>query len=221
MMACPCREVRSKLYHIEQSYKNAAIPPKYQWKFIENFDMNWMGENDANVQLFTVLDWAHHFIDNYQNEDVEKKGLFLFGPPGVGKTLICCIILNELMRRYDANVRYAKINKDFFGAIQATFSKMDETYGQGAKILRRLQNSEVLVLDDMGIHKESQWADSVLYDLIDSRYENNLLTLFTSNKKPDDFKDLAGGRIFSRLQEMTRFIILDIADYRSRSRVGG
>ncbi len=73
-----------------------------------------------------------------------------------------------------------------------------------------------LVIDDFGIHNESDWVNSVLYDLIDARYENNLLTIITSNDPLDAWKELAKGRVYSRLREICIEIQIDAPDYRLR-----
>ncbi|MCB1170488.1 MAG: ATP-binding protein, partial [Leptospiraceae bacterium] len=72
------------------------------------------------------------------------------------------------------------------------------------------------VIDDFGIHRESDWVNQTLYDLIDSRYEKSLITILTSNEPMESWKGLFGGRLYSRLRQICIEIHLDGADYRLR-----
>lgn len=71
-----------------------------------------------------------------------------------------------------------------------------------------------LLLDDFGVQADSEWEKRTLYDLIDARWENRLLTIITSNKNPNEFKELFDGRIYSRLAGMTTVVVLTGKDYR-------
>jgi len=73
---------------------------------------------------------------------------------------------------------------------------------------------DVLVIDDFGVQKDSDWVNSKLYDLIDSRYEKEKITLLTSNSPLSDWKEKGEGRVYSRLCEMTHEIKLECPDYR-------
>ena len=57
----------------------------------------------------------------------------------------------------------------------------------------------------------------MLYDLIDARYEHGLLTIITSNEPMESWREISGGRIYSRLRQMTTEIEIDAPDYRLRT----
>jgi DNA replication protein DnaC len=160
-----------------------------------------------------AIDHVYAVIKEYP-KNKNTYGLYLYGRTGTGKTLLSCIILNEMIRLYQIPVKYAKISRDILGKIRDTFNPQSEYYGEGRKIEEELANIEILVIDDFGVQKDSPWVNNVLYDLIDSRYEKNLLTILTSNEPMDSWKEISNGRVFSRLKEMCLEIHLDAEDYR-------
>ena len=80
--------------------------------------------------------------------------------------------------------------------------------------------ADLLVLDDLGAEKTSEWVDETMNLIVNTRYSERRVTLFTSNYQdiPDDTDPNSlvfriGARMRSRLHEMCEFIILDAADY--------
>jgi hypothetical protein len=88
--------------------------------------------------------------------------------------------------------------------------------------------AELLVLDDLGAEKTSEWVDETLNLIVNTRYAERRLTLFTSNydisddpTDPDSLQVRVGFRMYSRLHEMCEFLHLDGADYRELPLNGG
>ncbi len=207
MIACPSRPARIALEKIQALHKSSGIPERYRHRYIPSIE-NSRNHLSLNIALSGAVDIIRDFGKN------RIRGLYLHGDTGSGKTLISCIILNELIRIYQIPVRYAKITRDILSKLRATFNPNSETFGEGNRIETALANVQVLVIDDFGVHRESEWVSGVLYDLIDARYENNLLTILTSNEKLDSWRDVARGRVYSRLVEMCEEIHIDLPDYR-------
>jgi len=91
------------------------------------------------------------------------------------------------------------------------------------EVLRPVLQADLLVLDDLGAEKTSEWVDETMNLIVNTRYSERRLTLFTSNYPdiPDDTDPNSllfriGARMRSRLHEMCDFIVLDAADYRER-----
>lgn len=218
MVPCECHEARMRIQEIESLLKTSNIPPKYQYKFLSSMDL----DGNSMISLYVAHDWANELIENWpdlsywKKKKKPRKGMYLWGNTGSGKTLLACSILNELIFRYQTKCRYAKINKDFLGALRDSYNKESSYHGQEMSIQDEFANVEVLVIDDFGIQKDSDWVDEKLYALIDARYEKEKTTLLTSNTPTSDWKDKGHGRIFSRLCEMTHELHIDCPDYRLR-----
>ncbi|HRG48537.1 MAG TPA: ATP-binding protein [Leptospiraceae bacterium] len=214
MIPCFCQEARLTRNRLDKIIDASNIPPRYKYRFLNSMDVS--GNN--MISLFVAHDWANELINNWDNpahwKDKPKQGMYLSGGTGSGKTLLACIILNELIFRYGVKCRYAKISKDFLNALKDTYQKDSEYHGQERSIEMEFADIDVLVIDDFGVQKDSDWVNSKLYDLIDSRYEKEKITLLTSNSPLSDWKEKGEGRVYSRLCEMTHEIKLECPDYR-------
>jgi DNA replication protein DnaC len=138
------------------------------------------------------------------------KGLFLFGPAGTGKTHLGVMIAQEI----DEDVRFVKIPKLLL-SLKANF---DGKSWENEQIIERLTKIPVLILDDLGAEKASEWVAETLYILIDDRYGNMKPTVFTSNYSPSELAERLGDRIVSRIMEMCRIIEIKTSDKRKERR---
>src|SRR5262249_12375665 len=91
------------------------------------------------------------------------------------------------------------------------------------EVLHPVMNADLLVLDDLGAEKTSEWVEETMNLIVNTRYNQRRVTIFTSNYEdiPDDTEPNAlvfriGHRMRSRLAEMCDCIVLDAADSRER-----
>ena len=96
------------------------------------------------------------------------------------------------------------------------------------EILRPVMTADLLVLDDLGAEKTSEWVEETMNLIVNTRYSERRLTMFTSNYEdiPDETEPNSlifriGHRMRSRLHEMCDFVVLDAADYRERPQNAG
>lgn len=204
---CYCRDIRMKINRIKAIYLRSGIDKKYQWRFFNSFEANSkLASNAKNV--------AYDIVSKFP--DV-RKGLFLWGNPGTGKTLLSSIILTELIIRHAIEGRFIKISRTFFNKLRATFAEGSATYGTAQEIEYELENADVLVVDDFGVQRDSPWEQETLYNLVDARYEAEKFTIFTSNVDPHRaLSEIAGGRVLSRIKEMCTILELTGPDYREK-----
>ena len=91
---------------------------------------------------------------------------------------------------------------DMYAAIRPRSGVDSET------VFQHYARARLLVVDDVGASKSSEWTEEINYRLVNHRYENELPTLFTSNLPPKDLAEMVGDRVASRLIEMTRPVAL-------------
>jgi len=134
-----------------------------------------MSEIDiSDKKRFEIIKWLKNFYDNYPNE---KKGLFLHGSFGSGKTYLISALFNELAKKdYNCIIVYYP---EMLTKLKASFDNTNENYSE---LLNEIKTSDLLLLDDIGAETVTNWSrDEILGTILQYRMENNLSTFLTSN----------------------------------------
>jgi len=187
---------------LERMTKATLIPPRYVGATFLEF-----GTEKGNQKAYDVaLDWANDTAAHTRGD-----GFFLLGEPGTGKTHLVCAAAMERVRKGQTGIRYLNV-PIFLDRIRASF-KFSESAAQDLFEFACTKAS-LVVLDDFGKEKATDWATERLYVLVESRYQNMLPMLVTSNRTLDELDSLGYGATVSRLQQMCRTIKLETADHR-------
>ena len=208
---CPCAPFRRRLTGLEAAYRQADIPARYRWKFQDDFLMQ-APDGTAVPIAQEVKGYVSTLVDGDREP---QRGFLLHGPIGTGKTLLACIMLNELILHRARSGRFLSLSRKYFQQLRDTFSEDSANYGQTWQIIDELCNLPYLVLDDLGIQRGTEWEMEVLYQLIDARYGDERFTVVTTNQPLEEIRQMTDGRIYSRLSEMCHFVSLQgVEDYR-------
>jgi DNA replication protein DnaC len=170
-----------------------------------------------------VAKWAAEY-------PLDRTGLLLLGGSGLGKTHLSVAAIKELTRKgiHCLFCDYQELLK----RIQNSYNPSSQTTEM--ELLRPAFETEVLLLDDLGATKPSDWVWDTVTFILNSRYNSNRATVITANffdgpsaraegihglaraTRADTLGDRVGERMRSRLFEMCRFIPMDGKDYRER-----
>lgn len=205
---CPFARQYAQQCAYNRNFANAKIPPIYAGKTFADYQID--GSNKAAVG------WARNTIGT-------GEGLYVFGEPGTGKTMLAAIIGQELLRLGKSVI---------FGDVPTLLDALKSTFdGEGrlVELMRSLADVDALILDDLGTEQPTEWAVERLYKIINERYVSQRTTIVTSNFAPKDTADrlnkpkngasgVSGSRIISRLQQMCRIAQIGGTDRRLRRR---
>ena len=204
----------------------ARIPARYEHCELTNFDTPrgpyYEALSNARLQ-------AGRFVEEYP---VEKTGLLIVGPIGVGKTHLAAGILKELIASkgipclfYDYRELLKEIQNSYNASVQTT----------ELEVLRPVFDAEVLALDELGAVKPTEWVWDTVSLILNTRYNNKRATIITTNfpdepaaavaaprgtsfQRDETLGDRIGERMRSRLHEMCRIVPMQGEDFRKRVR---
>jgi DNA replication protein DnaC len=200
---CACRTLRS---HHGQ-FESVRLPKRYDGFHFGNF-------KPQNESQKVARGMAMSFAMEYPAVD---QGLLFMGSVGVGKTHLAVSILKGLTERGFSCLFYD------FGSLLKEIQDSYNTTAQSSEmgVLMPVLTTDVLVLDELGASKPTDWARDTMAHVINTRYNEKKFTVFTTNyldERPNDreetLEDRIGVRVRSRLYEMCRTISMDGRDYR-------
>lgn len=192
---CKCEAERRNLeeeIQREKAFKE-LIEQRRREGLQEERMRRWTFEND-DLSSEKITEIMRKYVNNFPQMQKNGKGLILYGDVGVGKTYFACEIANALIDKgYSVYVtNFARILND----LQGTYER------QG--YIDRLNSFELLIIDDLGIERETAYAKEQVFNVIDARYKDGRPMIFTTNMSLDKIKkayDISEKRIYDRILE--------------------
>lgn len=149
-------------------------------------------------------------INKIKNNLKEKKGIYFYGTAGTGKTYLLYAILRRL--RASGYMGSSIWNlPDKLSRLRGLYST--EKFSEDC-IEEELKVKSILLIDDFGAEKQTEWNTEIMYRLINHRYENILSTFFASNLSLQELAEKSGDRLASRIAEMCEVVNIDGEDKR-------
>lgn len=148
-----------------------------------------------DTDISKIKAYANAFIAKYDAFKKEGKGLYIHSKiKGSGKTMLSCCLANGIMEHRDICVKFISIPE----FLEMTKKKYKGLADQ--EEIEAIRNAELLIVDDIGTEMKKEWVDTELFRLIDWRYSNKRVTIFTSNVPIEQLK--LDERIVDRIYSM-------------------
>jgi DNA replication protein DnaC len=164
----------------------------------------------------------------FLNKNGIKKTGFLFWSegPGTGKTLLALSVMNSLAVEHGLTARFENTTIMFHDLRKYFNMDRDNLYYNELEYLDKLADVNVLILDDIGTEKISEWVREKLYFIMESRnvgiskggIKEGKINLFTSNHSPDALAERIGDKIVSRIMEYNEPIEFIGEDWRNKQK---
>ncbi|MFC2161512.1 ATP-binding protein [Acidobacteriota bacterium] len=213
---CSCYEAQKTRSYIDQ----AGIPRRYTNCSFDNFETH----NETHSHAKKI---AQKFVKDYP---ALNAGLLFIGPCGVGKTHLSVAIMNELIQKKSISCYFCDF-RELIRNIQSSYST--ESRVKESEVLYPIFQKDLLVLDELGAKRTTAWVEETVFYIINHRYNQKKLTVFTSNyideseaeedsrdsffkRKDDSLVDRIGTRLRSRLYEMCKIVTIEGDDYRKK-----
>jgi DNA replication protein DnaC len=217
VVPCPdCRKTRT----INRLLKEAGIPPRY---YESGFDAYGPQSRSQEEALKRALEYVEGFPDL-------PRGLLFAGPPGVGKTHLSVAILKTLILEKHVAGRFID-ETEFLRRLQYSYGP--DSAETEREVLLPLMKVDLLIWDDLGTGRPTEWARETIRTLLNNRYTFQKQTIFSTNwnlrtegTKPGEtaeqtLSERIGHRLFSRIMEMAQIVQVAGPDFRTEIRKAG
>lgn len=194
---CECRqkEIADQEARLRRQARADRINELRRMGFPDSEMQKWTFEQDdqSNKRLSEI---ARRYVDKFPEMRKQGKGLILYGGVGTGKSFISACIANALIEKGYACMmtNIARLTNTLQGMFEGRQEYIDG-----------LDRFDLLIIDDLGSERETEYMAEVVQNIIDSRYRCGKPLIVTTNMSGDDLKhpaDLRKQRTFSRLYEM-------------------
>ena len=197
---CQCREEEQRKAEAEEkARKEAARLERMRRKYIRVEKLlSFTFEQDKQPESkYTEI--FKRYVKKWEQIKRENIGLVLWGETSRGKSFYAGCICNALLEKGVA--AYATTEPNILNDL---FNAPDK-----GKYINQLVNYPLLLIDDFGTARNTEYAQEQIFTIIDERYKANLPTIITTNLTPAQFDkpaSLTEQRIFERIKAMGQFI---------------
>lgn len=189
---CSCKKAEEEAYKERERIQDRER--RRRICFAETNMSNWNFANDDRKNP-KLSDAMKRYVDNFNEFRQTGKGLLLFGTVGTGKTYYSACIANSLI-------------DEGYNVLMTNFARLTNQiqgmYEDKQKYIDSLNKYVLLVIDDLGAERKSEYMQEMVFNIIDSRYRSGLPFIITTNLTAEEIKkpqDVGYSRIYDRILE--------------------
>lgn len=216
---CDCdkekeRQEQERIQHekeveaIKQLKKNSLMDEKFTSCTFDTFNVT--KENETQLRI------AKRYAEKFDELFAKNQGLLFYGNVGTGKTTLACCIGNELMDHMTSVFATSLVK--ILSQIMTNKSRSSEE-----DVIRKMNSARLLILDDLGAERSTDFALETVYNIIDSRYRSGKPMIITTNLMLNDMQsthDVRLQRIYDRVLEVCYPVPFMFRSYRLKEASG-
>ena len=194
---CRCKTAEFEKEKSEQDLKdfNRRVGRLREYGLTDKEYENWTFDKDDRKNP-SISNSCRNYVDNWEGMISDNVGLLFYGSVGTGKTFYACCIANSLI---DKGVTALVTNfPHLLKIIQSS------AFNENVNVISRLQKYDLVVIDDLGVERNTDYAIEQVYSLIDTRYRSGKPLIITTNLAPHDIAkpaNIAYERIYDRIKQ--------------------
>lgn len=186
------KEAKRLLDIWQQKIGNSGIPERFKDRYLSSYVIN-----PNNHKQQRIFDFCKSYADDFANVKKTGRSFLMLGTVGTGKTHLSIGIALEIIKAGHTSI-FTSASK-IFRAIKDTYQKNSNQ--KESEIMAIYTKCDLLIIDEVGVQRGSDFEKETFFDVINERYENMLPTIILSNLTIDEIKEFLGERVFDRLRE--------------------
>ena len=197
---------KAKQAKLERLLHQTAIPARFIGR---NFD-NFHATTDAHRKALSI---AREFAEGFSGHLNRGSCLVFSGGPGTGKSHLAASILQAILPAH------VGVYTTFMGMIRLIRETWHPTsLRRESEVLADLGSVPLLVLDEIGVQYGTEAEHTLLFEVMDRRYRDQMPTILLTNQDKDGFRRFVGDRVYDRMTETARWVNFDWPSYRTQAR---
>ena len=202
-----CSELCGGYRVLRALYNLSRIPENYRYNIA-------LSAKECDLLAFEALnDYKEHILEKVE----AGEGLYIWGKStGCGKTSWACKVMSHYFRKiaFDTGIENEGLYiflPTFLEDLRDSYDSKDPEFEQ---VLSMVKNCKLLIIDDIGAERVTEWVRERMVSIINTRTSNGLCTIYTSNLSPEELTEELGERIASRVLGSSQVVEIAGGDWR-------
>jgi len=196
---CKCGIYQRQI--MQNRLRFAKIPENFKDMRLDSFDIAIYRSDTSRNEAAAALEGVKYWLNNFKIMQERGMGLYLYSEiKGSGKTRMAASVANEVIYKKNTQVKFAT-SLQILQEIKNTWDRQNNEGYTENKLLEDLARTQILIIDDFGTEQVKDWASERFYQIINGRYIDKKITIFTSNMSLDNLQ--YDDRITNRIKERT------------------
>lgn len=198
---------REREWRIAELRNASGIPVRYEAMTLGSYVARERGQRLAVAV-------CQRFADAWPAQYEHGRSLVFVGGPGTGKTHLACAIGSAVIESHLATVRFATA-AGMLREIRSTYRRGSER--SEADAMEEFTRCDLLILDEIGAQLGSEYEKTVMFEVVNERYQQVLPTILVSNLTAEDLEVYLGQRVMDRLRETGVIVAFGWDSYRGKA----